>query len=263
MITIKNRFTGDTLLIIDQVDLIGADLRQATLIGANLRYATLRHADLIGADLSDADLSDADLSDADLSGATLSKADLSKATLRHANMSGANLRQATLIGADLSKATLRHADLSGANLSETNLSKADLRQSDLRHADLSGTNLSETNLSKANMSGAKLDPMESDRLRILCEGDLLVWKKCRDGVLVKLLIPSDARRSNATSRKCRAEYATTLEIFGNDQGISKYDPEVVYRVGETLRCDHWEEDRWIECGGGIHFFLTRSEAEEY
>ena len=25
----------------------------------------------------------------------------------------------------------------------------------------------------------------------------------------------------------------------------------------------WEEDRWIECGGGIHHFLTRTEAEAY
>jgi hypothetical protein len=30
-----------------------------------------------------------------------------------------------------------------------------------------------------------------------------------------------------------------------------------------VRCDKWNEDRWIECGGGIHFFLTRIEAERH
>jgi hypothetical protein len=27
-----------------------------------------------------------------------------------------------------------------------------------------------------------------------------------------------------------------------------------------VRCDTWNEDRWTECGGGIHFYLTREEA---
>jgi len=30
-----------------------------------------------------------------------------------------------------------------------------------------------------------------------------------------------------------------------------------------VRCDKWDDDRWNECSGGIHFFLTRAEAEAY
>jgi hypothetical protein len=76
-----------------------------------------------------------------------------------------------------------------------------------------------------------------------------------------LLIPQKARRSNATGRKCRAEYAKVLRVFGATEGISQYDDKVVYHKGETVRCDTWNEDRWTECGGGIHFYLTRIEAE--
>ena len=39
--------------------------------------------------------------------------------------------------------------------------------------------------------------------------------------------------------------------------------DFVYRVGETVRPDAWGGDRWVECAGGIHFFLTRYEAENY
>jgi len=54
-----------------------------------------------------------------------------------------------------------------------------------------------------------------------------------------------------------------LEVIGAEFGISKHDRRTEYRVGKIVRCDKWNEDRWVECGGGIHFFLTRIEAENY
>jgi hypothetical protein len=78
-----------------------------------------------------------------------------------------------------------------------------------------------------------------------------------------LTVPSKARRSNATGRKCRAEFVKVLDVIGAEVGISKHDGKTEYRKGKIVRCDKWEEDRWIECGGGIHFFITRYEAENY
>jgi hypothetical protein len=95
------------------------------------------------------------------------------------------------------------------------------------------------------------------------EGAFIGWKKCRHGVIVKLWIPENARRSNGTSRKCRAEYAEVFEVIGQDEGLSMHDESFVYKVGEVVYCDKWEEDRWVVCGGGIHFFMDRQEAEEY
>jgi hypothetical protein len=80
---------------------------------------------------------------------------------------------------------------------------------------------------------------------------------------VKLRIPAEAKRSNATGRKCRAEFAEVLEVIGAEKGVStNFAPhKITYRKGEVVRCDKWDEDRWNECSGGIHHYITRAEAE--
>jgi hypothetical protein len=78
-----------------------------------------------------------------------------------------------------------------------------------------------------------------------------------------LRIPENAKRSRATTDKCRAEFVEVLEVIGAETGVSWYDERVVYRSGETVRCDEWDDCRWNECAGGIHFFLTREEAKDY
>jgi len=106
-----------------------------------------------------------------------------------------------------------------------------------------------------------LNPLIAARLSILpSEGAVIGWKQCRSGVIVKVLVPAQAARSNATGRKCRAEYVKVLEIGGASLAYSIHTEHTIYRVGETVVCDKWEPDRWIECGGGIHFYLTREEA---
>jgi len=155
------------------------------------------------------------------------------------------------------KADLSRADLSGANLSG---------------ADLSRANLSRANLSGANLSGANLYGAENATLAwaltvVAPEGDLIGWKKARSPsggtCIVKLRIPANAKRSNATGRKCRAEWAEVLDVEGAEYGKSGRDPSIEYRVGQTVRPDSWDDDRWEECSHGIHFFITREEAEAW
>ena len=198
-----------------------------------------------------------------------------KAALLLAIESGANLRGADLRGADLSEAYLSEAYLSEAYLSEANLrgadlngaylSGADLRGANLRGADLRGVNLSEANLSGADLRGANDIPLlAAAQTSIVPEKGLLTgWKKCKNNILVQLLVGKKAKRSNATGRKCRAEYVKVLAVIGAEVGISTHDNSTEYRAGTIVRCDKWEENRWVECGGGIHFFLTRIEAENY
>ena len=182
----------------------------------------------------------------------------------------ANLSEANLSGANLSWANLSRANLSRANLSWANLSRADLSWANLSYANLSGANLSRANLSYANLSGANLSrakdisSIASARLSIIPdEGDVIGWKKCANGIIVKLRIPHEAKRSNATGRKCRAEYADVIEVIGADVAVSAHDGKTEYRAGQRVTCDKWGEDRWVECAGGIHFFITRAEAEAY
>ena len=253
---IRNLFTGDVQFTAG----IEADENTplSIKIGLAVRWAYKTGADLSGADLSGANLRSANLRSADLSGADLSGANLRSANLRSADLSGANLRSANLIGADLSGANLRSANLIGADLIGANL-----RSADLSGADLSGANLRGANLIGADLIGAKGAEYTIAKTRILPEGDLIGWKKCDGGVIVRLRIPVDAPRSHAFGRKCRAAYVDVLDVYGAEVGILQHDGTTEYRVGQRVACDKWDDNWHEECSGGIHFFITRIEAENY
>jgi hypothetical protein len=146
-------------------------------------------------------------------------------------------------------AVTSRANLSGADLYGANLSGADLSRADLSRADLSG----------ADLSGAENSELAIARTRILPEGDLIGWKKLQGGVIAKLRIPADAKRSHAFGRKCRAEFADVIE----GEGISQHDGKTKYAPGERVVCDQWSEDWQEECAGGIHFYITRAEAKAH
>ena len=249
-------FEGDFSCLSDAVSV--AVKKHTDLSYANLSSANLRSADLSYANLSSADLRSTDLSYADLRYANLSSANLSYADLRYANLSSANLSYADLSYANLSSANLRSADLSYANLSSADLRSANLRSADLRYANLSSANLSYADLSYAD--GAAIAVAKT---RILPEGDIVGWKKCQSGTLVKLLIPKKAKRSHAFGRKCRAEFVKVLEVVGAKEAKSIHDG-TVYVAGKTVKPKCQFDENWMkECASGIHFFITREEAEEY
>ena len=223
-------------------------------VRANLWNANLRGADLRGADLRGADLR----------GASLGCADLGYADLRGADLRGADLR-----GADLRGASLGYADLRGADLGYADLRGADLGYADLGGADLSGADLRDADLRDADLKGAKIN------FYIACpeKGSFIAFKKAGNNYnnyIVELLIPEDAKRCSATSKKCRCDKAKVLSITkidGTSDGVdtvySIYDETFAYKIGELVEVKDFDDNRWNECSTGIHFFLTRQEAVEY
>ena len=182
-----------------------------------------------------------------------------------ADLRWANLSEADLSKADLSKANLRGANLICADLRWADLGEADLRGVDLREADLRGVNLWRANLRGANLEGADL------YYPIACpEKDSFIgWKKAR-GYIVELEVLSEAKRSSSTGRKCRCDKARVVaieNIDGSESHItevnSNYDKTFIYRVGEVVSVDNFDDNRWNECAPGIHFFITREEAVRY
>jgi hypothetical protein len=261
-----------------RADLRGANLSEADLSEANLSEADLRGADLHRADLSEANLSEANLSEADLSEADLRGVYLSEADLRGAYLYGADLRGANLSEADLSEADLRGADLYGADLRGADLHRADLRGADLHRADLRGADLSEAYLYGADLRGVDLseakhlDSAIDLNCPIACpeKGSFTAFKKVHGGHIVELEIPKDALRCSATSRKCRCSKAKVISITnldgtpsGVDIAYSTYDINFAYKVGEIVKVDNFDPNRWNECAPGIHFFITRQEAVNY
>jgi hypothetical protein len=175
---------------------------------------------------------------------------LQGANLQYANLQGADLQGAYLRGANLRGAYLQHANLRGAYLQH-----ADLQHADLQHADLQGADLQGAYLQHANLQGVTgLYPIVPE------EGSFIGFKKLSNGSVAKIMIPEDAERVGGyTGRKCRAQKAVVIE----GEGVSQYDSKFEYKPGAILIPDKWDNDPRVECSHGIHFFLTRKEAENY
>jgi hypothetical protein len=171
---------------------------------------------------------------------------------------------AELSGVDFSYADLFSVRFDGANLDRACFRRADLRMASFAGCDLRDTVLEGADLRHTNLCGAQLDPVFAASLSVVSEGDVIGWKKCHNGVVVKLLIPAAARRSNGTGRKCRAEYVKVLALFPEVSAAFSLHDGTRYEVGKTVRCvPRFDEDRWNECSAGIHFFLTEEEARAF
>ena len=183
------------------------------------------------------------------------------------NSMRADLGCADLRCANLSYANLSYADLSGANLSDANLSGADLSDAKLRGADLSDANLRGADLRDADLRCAKNIPF----IPYSCpDFGMFIGYKRASGYIVELEIPEDAKRLSATTSKCRCNKAKVLRILNTDRTIaditkvkSSYDNSFIYKVGEVVSVDNFDEDRWNECSTGIHFFINFQEAVNY
>ena len=188
-------------------------------------------------------------------------------TVEAAVSCGVSLANANLAGTCLAVADLAGADLEGANLASAIIKDANLKGAFLEGADLAGADLAGANINWAKLNGAKNIPY----ILLACpsEGAFIGWKKVNNEYLVKLQIPEDAKRLSATTRKCRCDKALVLDITSLD-GEEHYNEvtnnnykETVYKVGEMVYPDSFDENRWNECSHGIHFFINKEDAINY
>lgn len=159
------------------------------------------------------------------------------------------------------RADLSDANLSRANLSRANMSDANMSDANMSRADLSDANMSDANLSRANLGHRSIVP-ES--------GAFTGWKKLQGGVIAQLHISAKAERvSSYVGRKCRASKVCVVAMFGRDGSPvtgpvgGLHDAYFVYTTGAVVVPDSFDPDQRVECSHGIHFFITRKEAEEY
>ena len=216
---------------------------------------------------------DASLESADYSvqlGAAVKIAVGAGSYLAQAKLAGADLAGAYLVGANLAGAYLAGAYLAHANLEAANLETANLVGAILVGARLAGANIKDVNLAGANLRNVRLARAKNGELAAAMteilprEGEVIGWKKAGP-CLVKLRVPPEAKRSNATGRKCRAEFVEVLEVIGDGAAITtRRGLRTEYVTGQTVRPDKWDaRSRWHECTHGIHFYLTREEAEAH
>lgn len=162
------------------------------------------------------------------------------------------------------------ANLSLADLSCANLSRANLSLADLSYANLSCADLCRANLKGANLKGANFNVSTAFLLsQCPSEGSFIAWKKAR-GMIVKLEVCEDAKRSSATTLKCRCSKANVLdiqELDGSKSDLTEIqsdkDNSFVYKVGEVVSVEDFDDNRFNECSSGIHFFIAREMAVKY
>lgn len=192
---------------------------------------------------------------------------------------------------------LSNKDLRGLDFGRRRIPDLNIRNSILHYARLSCCTFDETDfagsdLTGAHFYGANLSTTKLDMVKGLpamaCpeEGGFTGWKKAiyswidsgdnwpaihRHNALIKLYIPARAKRSSATTNKCRASEAFVLDIVDMftgeelDHASSTFDSGFIYRRGEWVYPEEFsfDENRWNECAPGIHFFIDKQSAIEY
>ena len=138
----------------------------------------LDNANIMCADLSHFDLSGSLLAWSNLREANLNAANLYLTDLYSANLNRSNLRSANLQWADLRRANLSQADLSGANLCWTNLQGANLEEAILYDAKLTDDNLHAAYLGGAYLRGAKATSAEIE------------WPQIQENLIENKLTPN-------------------------------------------------------------------------
>jgi hypothetical protein len=146
----------------------------------------------------------------------------------------------------------------------------------------------EANLTSADFRNAEFDNCDLTNIRydectagiaLACpeKGPFVAFKKAHlynnESCIVELYVPADAKRSSATSRKCRVSKAKVVAVYKiNDDGeytqvkqnaYSNHTISFVYKIGSTVSVKNFDENRWNECSTGIHCFITMREAALY
>ncbi|KRK65338.1 pentapeptide repeat-containing protein [Companilactobacillus tucceti DSM 20183] len=195
---------------------------------------------------------------------------LSNRNYNNVRFKNVDFSNADLDGIDLDNCLFVNCNFSHASLKNASLIGADLRGCDMSYSDISGANMFHSMLEDADLTGiVSNDATQYFRLHCPEKGAFLGYKKCFDYRIVKLLIPADAKRTSATANSCRCDKAKVMTIddmYTDDiyqDAISYVDPNFVYRVGHMVVAKNFNPNRWDDSTGGIHFWMTRKEAEGY
>ena len=191
------------------------------------------------------------------------RADLTFADLTFADLSGAYLIGANLTGANLTSADLYRTDLTGANLTCADLTGAHLTRADLTSANLTGADLTGVNLKYASLTDTILDEKEQCRKGIVLTEPMTGYKKSNEDKIITLEIPIGAKVFSINNNKRRANKANVIDMQGETELSSMYNTNFKYHVGDEIEIEDFDEWYNVECGAGVHFFLTRNEAKKY
>lgn len=233
-----------------------ANLKNINLSEVDLSYANLRDAILDNVNLSYACLNYSNLSGAEIKCSNFTHADLQCAQLYHTCIYNGTFYAALFDGAQLFQAFLYNTVLVCANFDNANLACAVLDHTNIDKASFTSCNLYRTKMYEA--TGSLLEYRTG---KILTE-PIIGYKKCKYNVIVTLEIPKDAIVFSINGTKCRTNKAKVIDIDGADRAFSIFNT-MTYYIGDEFNIKDFNCEYNRECANGIHFFMTREEAENY
>lgn len=175
---------------------------------------------------------------------------------------------------------LREAQFRSSRIYNTSFCETDLRGANFEGAIIIESSFYKANLHGANFKNAKIHScclekalnVPNGQIPLACpsDGAFIGWKKVNNA-LVKLQIPADAKRSSATTQKCRCSKAKVLAItdLETDESLKTIRNngygygQTWYEVGKMVYPDAFDSNRWNECSNGIHFFIDKQDAINY
>ena len=273
---------------INEVIIPGSDITLAELLNKTKgrfasrtkEYLNLSGLDLHNVDLSDLDLRHAILYNTNLRGANLKNSVLSHATIHNADLSYANLDYTACGFADIFHSSLRGATVQNASFRHTLFDLIDLNNITINHTDFTYSTFHKSNIISAGIACFSYATFKEcgvvftgntslHSCGMIVDAPIRGYKKCDTNgngpTIVTLEIPRGAIVFSINGSKCRTNKAIVRSIDGDgiDEAHSFFDEEFVYRVGDELVIDDFDLRYNVECGTGIHFFLTKEEAENY
>lgn len=203
---------------------------------------------------------DMDLTGMDLSNIDFTLSSFQNTVLDRVNFENSNVENTLFDGCPMKSAVFKNAWMRTASF----------RYCDMRSCNIEGANLFGAVLEHANLEGI-ISNEDTQWFRLHCpeKGAFLAYKKCVNDRMVQLLVPADAKRTSATMPSCRCSKAKVLTIKSFDynqnfeEAWSLVDENFVYRKGQWVEVKDFNENRWQDSTTGIHFWLTRAEAQAY
>lgn len=264
----------------------------------NLNDFNLRCLDFSNAIISNVSFVNTDLTQANFSGSRINNCEFKKANIGNSNFLNSYLDHITFDDCDLTYsnfcyASLRNVVINGGALDNLPFQGSLIEFTQINNPTLSNTIFLNAHVScseiNANLSNsilknvtinkvvlgkdAKLPPMDIPE-----SGQFTVWKKVlvdepyRRRAILKLRVPPKARRMAALKgKKCRVEYARVISAEDIDgkplpkdtKLMSAYNNNFKYKIGEIVRANKFDGDRFTECSNGINCFLHKQDAIDY
>lgn len=229
------------------------DFSQVTFRNVNAKYASFENCKFNNANFENCSFVQADFDNCEFvdceadTGVSFNSAGFDKCNFNDAHLFGANFSEACFYNCTFVKANLNNADFRDAEFNNCNLT-------DICYDEFT--------------VGIALACPEKGAFTAFKKAHLYSGERC----IVELQVPADAKRSSATTRKCRVSKAKVIAVYKIDDGVytpikqnaySNHTNSFVYKIGSTVCVKNFDENRWNECSTGIHCFITMREAALY